>query len=112
MAPLWLKQLSRKITKAGRRRLGGGLAGTPLISLPSGLLLLLSCCPADGYVDLGSWESQRESWCLRGGDTRIFLTCPKAPGMKNRRRPELSRILEGTCLFIYSFHNHLLKVMS
>ena len=54
LGPKWL---SRKISKPGWRQLGGELAGTRLVSLPSRLLLLLSCCPADGFVDLGSvWQ--------------------------------------------------------
>lgn len=91
-----------------------GIGGHRPRSLTSQRLVLVSRCPADGCVDLGSWESQGESWCLRDArDTPGFFSlAPKlafpqssteeAGGKKDfQEHPAL-------CLFI---NNHLLKIM-
>lgn len=91
-----------------------GIGGHRPRSLTSQRLVLVSRCPADGCVDLGSWESQGESWCLRDArDTPGFFSlAPKlafpqssteeAGGEKGfQEHPAL-------CLFI---NNHLLKIM-
>lgn len=91
-----------------------GIGGHRPRSLTSQRLVLVSRCPADGCVDLGSWESQGESWCLRDArDTPGFFSLApnlafpqssteEAGGKKDfQEHPAL-------CLFI---NNHLLKIM-